>query len=400
MPEEVKRRRNNELLAVQNAISEEDNQPFIGREVEVLVEGPSKAAKRHDDDGAVLQLAGRTHCDRIVVFDGNRRQIGQFLAVTDLRRQRLHAVRQRGHRARRSGSVQPVESSRFVVCCLDRSMHIDQLHRYLDEPAEAAAWLRSLGVTDLARAHANLVRMATAGVTLDLLAAICDQFAEHLPRSSDPDMALNNLERFVAAARNPLSLASLFERDREALPILLQIFSTSQYLSDLLITDSESYDLLRMTEGQPVARDSSSTSCAPRSLRLADDEPTVDGGLAPLQAPRNAAHRLRRHHSRPAAGHGRAADLVPGRRRSSKPPCGAARRQARRSSAARRAARRPSRPASSSWRWASSAACELNYSSDIDLIFLYDADGEHRRRPAAWPTASSSTGWRATCSSC
>ena len=48
-------------------------------------------------------------------------------------------------------------------------------------------------------------------------------------------MALNNLDRFVAAARNPLSLASLFERDREALPTLLQIFSTSQYLSDLLI---------------------------------------------------------------------------------------------------------------------------------------------------------------------
>ncbi len=32
VPEEVKRRRNNELLAIQNAISEEDNQPLIGRD--------------------------------------------------------------------------------------------------------------------------------------------------------------------------------------------------------------------------------------------------------------------------------------------------------------------------------------------------------------------------------
>jgi tRNA-2-methylthio-N6-dimethylallyladenosine synthase len=40
--EEVKRRRNNELLTVQNAISEEDNAEFIGRRVQVLVEGPSK----------------------------------------------------------------------------------------------------------------------------------------------------------------------------------------------------------------------------------------------------------------------------------------------------------------------------------------------------------------------
>lgn len=29
-----------------------------------------------------LQLVGRTNCDRIVVFDGNPRQIGQFLPVT------------------------------------------------------------------------------------------------------------------------------------------------------------------------------------------------------------------------------------------------------------------------------------------------------------------------------
>jgi tRNA-2-methylthio-N6-dimethylallyladenosine synthase len=81
VPEDVKKRRNNQLLAVQNAISEEDNQPLVGRRVEVLVEGPSKNSRQHDDGSDVLQLVGRTHCDRIVVFDGNRRQIGQLLDV-------------------------------------------------------------------------------------------------------------------------------------------------------------------------------------------------------------------------------------------------------------------------------------------------------------------------------
>ncbi len=42
VPEDVKRRRNNELLEVQNMICEETNAEFIGRRVEVLVEGPSK----------------------------------------------------------------------------------------------------------------------------------------------------------------------------------------------------------------------------------------------------------------------------------------------------------------------------------------------------------------------
>ena len=81
IPEDVKKRRNNQLLAIQDAISEEDNQPLVGRRVQVLVEGLSKNAKKHNEGGDVLQLIGRTHCDRIVVFDGNRRQIGQLLDV-------------------------------------------------------------------------------------------------------------------------------------------------------------------------------------------------------------------------------------------------------------------------------------------------------------------------------
>ncbi len=83
VPDSVKRRRNNALLAIQNRISEEDHQAFLGRTVEVLVEGPSKDARKHaDPDSARTQLVGRTRCDRIVVFEGNRRQMGQLLPVT------------------------------------------------------------------------------------------------------------------------------------------------------------------------------------------------------------------------------------------------------------------------------------------------------------------------------
>jgi tRNA-2-methylthio-N6-dimethylallyladenosine synthase len=82
VPEPVKRRRNNDLLAIQNAISEEENQPFLGRRVDVLVEGPSKTSRKHRHDAPVLQLTGRTPCDRIVVFQGHRRLIGQILPIT------------------------------------------------------------------------------------------------------------------------------------------------------------------------------------------------------------------------------------------------------------------------------------------------------------------------------
>src|SRR5262245_24203677 len=46
VPEDVKRRRNNELLSIQNEISEEDNVALIGRDFEVLVEGLSKASRK------------------------------------------------------------------------------------------------------------------------------------------------------------------------------------------------------------------------------------------------------------------------------------------------------------------------------------------------------------------
>lgn len=80
--EDDKKRRNNELLAVQTAISLELNRPFRGRTVEVLVEGPSKNAGEPDGSGGPVQLTGRTSCDRIVVFDGPERLAGQLLPVT------------------------------------------------------------------------------------------------------------------------------------------------------------------------------------------------------------------------------------------------------------------------------------------------------------------------------
>ena len=82
VPEEVKKRRNAELLAVQDAISLADYQNFVGRTVEVLVEGPSKSSSSRElGAGEFGQLTGRTTCDRIVVFDGPGRLIGQTLPI-------------------------------------------------------------------------------------------------------------------------------------------------------------------------------------------------------------------------------------------------------------------------------------------------------------------------------
>lgn len=68
---EIKQRRNVELLAVQEAISDELSRAFLGQTVEVLVEGLSKKAHVNPlDEASNPQLVGRTETDYIVVFNG------------------------------------------------------------------------------------------------------------------------------------------------------------------------------------------------------------------------------------------------------------------------------------------------------------------------------------------
>lgn len=85
IPDKEKKRRNNIMLDLQNQISEEDNYHFIGQEVEVLVEGVSKTfvkkGSESDSEDQKVQLTGRTKCDRIVVFDGNRRLEGSLANI-------------------------------------------------------------------------------------------------------------------------------------------------------------------------------------------------------------------------------------------------------------------------------------------------------------------------------
>lgn len=85
IPEEVKKRRNNELLDLQNQISAEDNAGFIGKSVPVFVESKSKnaikAEQNRPSNASTDQLMGRTRCDRIVVFDGNPRLVGSHVNV-------------------------------------------------------------------------------------------------------------------------------------------------------------------------------------------------------------------------------------------------------------------------------------------------------------------------------
>lgn len=73
VPEEVKLRRLDEIIKLQNELSNESNQRDIGKEFEVLVEGFSKRSKE--------QLFGRTSQNKVVIFPRDGRKIGETIRV-------------------------------------------------------------------------------------------------------------------------------------------------------------------------------------------------------------------------------------------------------------------------------------------------------------------------------
>ena len=73
VPEAVKLRRLNELIALQTEISAQQNQKDEGREFDVLVEGFSKRSRQ--------QLCGRTEQNKMVVFDKDHHHIGETVRV-------------------------------------------------------------------------------------------------------------------------------------------------------------------------------------------------------------------------------------------------------------------------------------------------------------------------------
>ena len=73
VPEEVKIRRLNEIIALQSEIAKESNHNDIGKVYEVLVEGFSKRSKE--------QMSGRTSQNKMVVFPREGRHIGEVIKV-------------------------------------------------------------------------------------------------------------------------------------------------------------------------------------------------------------------------------------------------------------------------------------------------------------------------------
>ncbi len=73
VPEEVKIKRLQEIIDLQNLLSKESNERDLGKTFEVLVEGFSKRSREH--------LFGRTPQNKVVIFPKENYRLGQFVNV-------------------------------------------------------------------------------------------------------------------------------------------------------------------------------------------------------------------------------------------------------------------------------------------------------------------------------
>jgi [glutamine synthetase] adenylyltransferase / [glutamine synthetase]-adenylyl-L-tyrosine phosphorylase len=235
-------------------------------------------------------------------------------------------------------------------------------------------------IRDQDRGRRNLTALA-GHIGPEAFLELMGPLARWLPRSADPDLALNNLERVFSQPAGRAQLPALIEGRGRNLDTLLRLLGTSQFFADVLAADPEAFELVRGSARRPPdAKELKS------QLQTAIDAAVDDTSVL------RAFRRFRRRQILRIG----VADIIRDR------PLEEVTRAISQTAeiavevalghALKHMTARYGEPFSDNGGPARVAVIgfgklggeELNYSSDIDLMFVHDADGETRgRRPIA-----------------
>ncbi|HEY6553223.1 MAG TPA: hypothetical protein VI669_07700 [Vicinamibacteria bacterium] len=102
-------------------------------------------------------------------------------------------------------------------------------------PGQAESLLRPYRFRDPGAADRNLQAIAIDPAARRLLAGILEEVLRCLSDSPDPDGALNHLERFVKTGGGALGLLSHLEAHPRAIEVLAQAFGSSSFMAEILI---------------------------------------------------------------------------------------------------------------------------------------------------------------------
>ena len=243
----------------------------------------------------------------------------------------------------------------------------------LNDPPKARRWLSTIGVRDPEQGYRDLRDLARLDLPDDVAATMLAHLARLLPRCPDGGMALTNLERFLSNNPDREASARLIADSPRTADLAVQLFSTSQYFSEVMIRDPA---LLAWLRGGADRRD--------RDALVADLwaelEATADDEAARLTIRRFRRRELLRIGYNDIAREMPLETITADLSHLADACVEAAFRLAR-----KHADERHGPPSGRTEGEAAGFVVlalgklggeELNYSSDIDLIFLYDVEGE------------------------
>jgi len=246
--------------------------------------------------------------------------------------------------------------------------HLDHLRQCLASFAEAGPVLYQWGLADLEQGWRNLAALGRV-LPLDVLYDLATPLGLILPTCPVPDLALNNLERFLADPAGRATLPALLEGRGRLLEVLLQLFSTSDSFADLLSRNPDFLAMLRV----PL---SSSPGPADLVAELRDDVNQAADDAAALAAFR----RFRQRHLLRIGTNDVIRDRPLEEITVDLSDVADAALVVALETAQRSVARKLGEPTTAGVLLALGklGGRELNYSSDLDLMFVYDDDGPTR----------------------
>jgi glutamate-ammonia-ligase adenylyltransferase len=103
------------------------------------------------------------------------------------------------------------------------------------EPEEVSALLDPYGFRDPAEADRELQRLAADPTLRRRLAELLPELLRCLSLSADPDQALGHLERFMRATLGPLQLLSELGERPHAMELLARAFGASTFMAQILV---------------------------------------------------------------------------------------------------------------------------------------------------------------------
>ena len=135
-------------------------------------------------------------------------------------------------------------------------MNSCKVTQFLEDRSGLDRWARDIGLSDGENASQVFKKLVSQEVDIDLLGRLIKILERLLPLYGEADRLLVTLGRFLQAVGSPLSTIALFEREPEALEALLAILATSPFLGEIVIAEPDVWERIRSGGSRPEKRES------------------------------------------------------------------------------------------------------------------------------------------------